>query len=149
MVRVAKIILTVIPVAFVSFCSLKHPDSLKGKNWVILPGAENEVPGKAGSKGWTPSEKEAMKAEEIARGCLKKDAPRICQNLDRYKRQFVGLIVDGKKAVWINYFHDVDGNIKDWKKELVIVKDGGEDFFEIKVDLESASCFGLYVHGEA
>ena len=56
--------------------------------------------------------------------------------------------ISQRKMIFINYFVQRPG-FDYWKERLVRVKDGGTNFFEVRVDLASATCEQLYVHGEA
>ena len=100
-------------------------------------------------KRWTPTVNEARAADGIARKCMMTRSPEIVEKIDRYRRQFVGLLVGGEKVVWVNYFLDESGSFKSWKTSIVRVKDGGPHFFELKISLRSATCYDLYIHGEA
>jgi hypothetical protein len=69
-------------------------------------------------------------------------------DLTRYKRQYVaGLNSKGQKEVWINCFCDTWS--LNWKKELIMVKDGGNCFFNLKINLTTDQYYDLIVNGEA
>ncbi len=52
-------------------------------------------------------------------------------DLERYKRQYMAVINDkGEKEVWINCF--CNSWEKDWRNEIIIVKDGGKLLFQFK-----------------
>jgi hypothetical protein len=69
-------------------------------------------------------------------------------DLKRYKRQYVAVINNkGEKEIWINFFcNDCD---KDWKKEIIIVKDGGDCFFNLKINLTTKKYYDFMINGEA
>lgn len=69
-------------------------------------------------------------------------------NLKRYKRQYVASINSkGEKVVWVNCFCDAwDFN---WKKNLIFVNDGGNCFFNLKINLTTEAYFDFSVNGEA
>ena len=67
--------------------------------------------------------------------------------LENYKIQFFGGINEGERILWANYFCD-DANI-DWEKEIVSVDDGGNCFFNVKINLETREIFDFYINGEA
>lgn len=53
-------------------------------------------------------------------------------DLAEYKRQYIAVTNDkGEKEVWINCFCDTWG--KNWRKELIFVKDGGNYYFNLKL----------------
>jgi hypothetical protein len=58
-------------------------------------------------------------------------------DLKRYKRQYIGVTNEkGEKEVWINCFCIDPHNPKmNWKKEFVMVKGGGNCYFNLKVNL--------------
>lgn len=66
-----------------------------------------------------------------------------------FKRQYVPVINDkGEKEIWINFFCDDLGN-ETWKVDLVVVDDGGNCFFNLKVNLTNKSYSELSVNGYA
>jgi hypothetical protein len=68
--------------------------------------------------------------------------------LSRYRRQYIATInSQGEKEVWINCFC---GNlISDWRKRLVMVQDGGNCYFQIKVNITAKRCYEFMVNGYA
>ena len=69
--------------------------------------------------------------------------------LDDFKRQFVPVInEEGQKEVWINFFCDDWGN-ENWKTDIMIVQDGGNCYFNIKVNLETKTYSELRINGYA
>ena len=110
---------------------------------------------------WEPSVDDISRAE----GCLKQflvaaqdnpslrdyqkeDAAFVLENLTRYRRQYVGIDVDGEKRIWCNLFH-FDDPSKDWKRDPVYALDGGRDFWEIAYIPLKDDCTNFYVHGES
>ncbi len=73
---------------------------------------------------------------------------RIDKNIKSYRVQFVGLIWNGKKQLFANYFE-----WRDWLKEvdpakvLIVVNDGGYHFWQIQYNVETASCENLQING--
>jgi hypothetical protein len=62
--------------------------------------------------------------------------------LNKYKLQFVPRINNkGEKEVWVNSFCETGGH--DWKKELIIVEDGGNCYFELDINLTTKQYYGL------
>jgi len=70
-------------------------------------------------------------------------------NLASYKRQYIAVInKKGEKEVWINCFcSDSYNPKKDWTKELIMVQDGGNCYFDIKVNLTTKKYYDLIVNG--
>lgn len=67
---------------------------------------------------------------------------------EQYKRQYVPIVNEkGEKEVWVNCFcHSFDD---DWKKNILIVDDGGSCFFNFKINLVTKKCYEFYVNGLA
>ena len=108
---------------------------------------------------WTPTEQNVLDAEKLAQAYLEKyhrndnyhnmSVKHILSQLKKYKRQYVGLIDEnGDKSVWINYFHD-SGDFPQWDQQLVEVNDGGDNFFNIKVNLNKKNSYDLSINGVA
>ena len=69
-------------------------------------------------------------------------------NLNRYKRQYFALLnAKGEKEIWINCF--CKDNSLDWKTEKVIVKDGGNCYFNLKVNLTTEAYYEVHINGNA
>jgi hypothetical protein len=67
-------------------------------------------------------------------------------DLKRYKRQYVAVInTKGEKEVWVNCFCRIFD--RDWQKQLIFVHDGGNCFFNLKMNLTQKKYYGLYVNG--
>jgi len=121
----------------------------EGVHGVIFPAeAAGRVIGWPDVERWTPIVDEALRADAIARECVKSKAPEVHARYDEYSRQYVGYVHESQRLIFINYFfHRPD--FDDWKQKLVRVKDGGFNFFEVRVDLATSTCVEMYVHGEA
>ena len=69
-------------------------------------------------------------------------------DLTRYKRQYMASINSkGEKEVWVNCFCDTWD--KNWRKKLIFVKDGGNCYFNLKINLTTGQYYELMVNGEA
>ena len=65
------------------------------------------------------------------------------------KRQYIPVINEkGEKEVWINFFCDDWGNDY-WKSDILIVHDGGNCYFNLKVNLTTESYSELSINGYA
>lgn len=65
------------------------------------------------------------------------------------RRQYVCVINEqGDREFWINFFCG-DFSSGDWEKELVIVEDGGNCYFSVKINLDKKTCYDLRVNGYA
>jgi hypothetical protein len=108
---------------------------------------------------WEPSVDDISRAEECIRQFLasvqqdpnayqKEDAAFILENLGKYRRQYVGIVVDGEKHIWINSFFSEE-SFSNWTRDPVYVLDGGNHFWEIEYVLPKDECIKFHVHGEA
>ena len=69
--------------------------------------------------------------------------------LDGYKRQYLPMINEkGQKEVWINFFCGNFG-ADNWETEIVQVEDGGNCYFNIKINLETKEYYELGINGNA
>ena len=80
---------------------------------------------------------------------FKTDKNQFVINLSRYKRQYIAVInQNGDKEVWINClcdsFHD-----DNWKTQIVMVFDGGNCFFNLKINLTKRLIYNFSVNGVA
>ena len=68
--------------------------------------------------------------------------------LSSYKIQIVPIINNkGQKEVWLNCFCDDEGDL--WRKEIIEVDDGGNCFFNVKINLTLKTFYDLAVNGYA
>ena len=68
------------------------------------------------------------------------------RDLRVYKFQFIPVLnVKGEKIVWINAFCDAFEN--DWKKDIVLVMDGGNCYFTARINLATERVFALGTNG--
>jgi hypothetical protein len=72
---------------------------------------------------------------------------KIKQNLSEYSVQFTGIELNGKKRIWCNFFHT--GASRNWKEEVVLIKDGGFWYWTIEYDLETGNCINFRSNGYA
>jgi hypothetical protein len=68
-------------------------------------------------------------------------------DIEKYKRQYIVVKNSkGEKEVWINCMCSTR---KNWQKELIIVKDGGNCYFNLKINLTKKKYYDLGVNGGA
>jgi hypothetical protein len=84
--------------------------------------------------------------EQNSESFYTRDIP-IWERMDEYNRQYIGILVDGKRIVYANYF--CDSAQKDWTEEFILVMDGGDCFFQFQYDVDTAEYFNLQVNGSA
>ncbi|MCW3084603.1 MAG: hypothetical protein JWP12_1969 [Bacteroidetes bacterium] len=69
------------------------------------------------------------------------------ENLSDYKRQYFPSYNDkNEKVIWVNYFCDDPDN---WKKSMVMVDDGGNCYFQFKINLSKKKIYDFMVNGNA
>lgn len=78
----------------------------------------------------------------------KLDKKHFTLDLKDYKRQYVAVINSkGEKEVWVNCFCKTYK--PNWKEETVVVKDGGNCYFNVKINLTTGQYYELIVNGNA
>jgi len=78
----------------------------------------------------------------------KLDKKNFVIDLTRYKRQYIATInSNGEKEVWVNCFCNTWN--ENWKTNLVSVFDGGNCYFNLKINLTTEQYYELWVNGEA
>ena len=69
--------------------------------------------------------------------------------LSGYRRQYVPIInKKGQKEIWINFFCD-DIENDDWKNKIITVEDGGNCYYNIKINLNTKKYYELEINGNA
>lgn len=115
-----------------------------------------------GSNGfWEPSRADVASAEECIGRFLgsaqqdptldmyqKESAAFISENLDQYRRQYVGVVVGGERRIWCNLFFS-DGSFLDWERVPVDVDGGGNRYWQIYYIVPDDECVGFSVHGQS
>jgi hypothetical protein len=135
---------------------------VQGERWVIFPERRAQELGIAEwflepdqtAAYWTPTEEDVLALENGLAAFLQEDPDRFnsettpaWERLDNYNRQYIGLILDQKRIVYANFF--CDSFETDWRKDFIFVMDGGDCYFQVKYDVESAEFFDLQVNGNA
>ena len=104
--------------------------------------------------GWVPKVEEVLALEEQLATYLPQQqhafdslqAP-IEERLPTYKRQYWGLLKDGKRVVFANFF--CNALHYDWLHQQVVVEDGGDCYFQIRYDVKTGTLSDLHVNGSA
>ncbi len=117
------------------------------ENYCIFPaGEEASFLFSKKYKTFTPTEEEVKQAKILIENFLN-NRPEI-QELKNYKTQYFGFINElNEKNIFANYFCDSMG--QDWRKQILLVFDGGNCFFNIKANLNKKEVYDLQVNGEA
>jgi hypothetical protein len=106
-------------------------------------------------KTWTPTKADIIEAERLLSARFLKEkaeghfeTERLFKN---YTRQYHGSIDEnGKRIIWVNCFCG-KRNAKDeiWETQDITVSDGGDCYFNVKIDLKEKKCFDLEINGKA
>lgn len=92
-----------------------------------------------------------LKIDTMLNICIndyKLDKKNFTIDLTRYKRQYVAVLNSkGEKEVWVNCFCRAEN--QDWKKNLIFVEDGGNCYFNLKINLTTGQYYELMVNGDA
>ena len=117
-------------------------------NRVILP-----------SGRWKPSAEETQKVLAAVQTFLerpsstndwtKREIKKILDHAKEYRVQFVGVVRDGKRLIWCNFFPAADAFGADWKRQEVRVMDGGFWFWQIEYDPSAEKCLNFSSNGYA
>lgn len=122
------------------------------------------------AKPSTLTENELVEIENIIETAIKENNARQKGNLERhnkefpdnqwietgfelttkdFKRQYVPVVnKNGQKVVWINFFCN-DWESDSWKSDILIVNDGGNCYFNLKVNLDTKTYSELSINGYA
>jgi len=107
---------------------------------------------KKGVKPLTLSFADLIRVDNLFDIAVKKHAKESKYNPQRpsvYYRQVIAVTnSSGRRIVWINCFC-MKEELKYWKKDIVMVLDGGNCFFNVKIDLNSGKDFDFMVNGVA
>lgn len=102
---------------------------------------------------FTPEKDDIESAEKILQKDLKTLTldwrkgwePIIYKELKMYTRQYVGIYNDkGQRVIWINCLWKKSGNNDLIPKQIVKVSDGGNYYWNIKVNLDTHELYELY-----
>jgi len=106
---------------------------------------------------WTPTsadvkELEArlpsfLHAEALGAGDARKDIIEVRRRLRTYRRQYVGFVLDGKKQILPNAFPKDEDFA--WKREFIVVSDGGASFWRVLYDVRQRRLHHLLINGIA
>ena len=88
---------------------------------------------------WKPSKAMIKRAQPTIVEYIKESDQEISENLDQYRCQYFGIIVDGKKRIYCNFFWLADHR-QDWRTKPVVVLDGGNWYFQLEYDVETGRC---------
>ena len=75
---------------------------------------------------WVPSEAEVLEAEKRLEEFLANEGPlEVSEKANNYSRQYVGILINEKKALYINAFFVPGRTVPNWRTQYIVVCDGG------------------------
>jgi hypothetical protein len=107
-------------------------------------------------KPWKPGPNDIETGERLLKECFDKESsgtanPFSGRKLEDYNRQFIGAVIEGgNRVILVNCFcRSEEKTLKEWKEKMVLVADGGNCFFYLKVNIDTGRYYGLMVNGNA
>ena len=98
---------------------------------------------------FAPSEEEVLEAEGRLIDYLEDAAPpAIAKRADLYHRQYVGLLFEGRRKLYVNAFLDPFGRARRWRTQFVKICGGGEDAWGLVYDIEKRAFSSLEVNAD-
>ena len=144
-------------------CTVKSEYSFKPKNSVILNSKEGQTLVHPHSRDaidsvegfWIVTDKDVRRLEDNFKKVttLKTNYSKL-SSLETYAFQYIGVVRNGKKFIYINafpanYAERKDLYTKDWTKQPIIVHDGGNGFWGVLFDVEKQEFSSLSINGSA
>src|SRR5262249_42605210 len=106
-----------------------------------------------GAGHWTPDLHAVTEFErglrEFVRHARPAEAPELYKKLDQYKRQYIGIVVDGRnEELSVFFFCHIDDEDA-YRSRFIMVSDGGSCFFDVRFNVRTREYLRLSVNGEA
>lgn len=124
-------------------------------NSVIFSAEETERIGYAFGGGvpfWTPTVDQVKELEILLPKYLKLHPPiydKPVGDVFEYARQYFGVSKNGRKLIYLNAFCNPSRFDPQWKKEIILVKDGGSCYFQVYFDPAKKEFIDLHYNGQA
>ena len=102
-----------------------------------------------------PEPAEIPAAEKLLKECFDKDKSGtvdhfLNRNLDEYNRQFIGATDDaGDRILYVNCFAKSGKDDDAWKNKLIVSTGGGNNFFNVKINITKSAYYDLKINGTA
>ena len=135
-------------------CSLVSGQcSVPGDRFVILQTDKTEFAGlPKNSSPATMNDADFLALDQVLSACINKynqSHPGNVIKLERYYRQYIVFQNSrGEKEVWVNSFCTRPEG-PEWKKEIILVNDGGSCYFNLTINLTKKTFKDFQVNGEA
>lgn len=138
------------------------PVTILGKEGVIVPKVFLRERGFPAEGFWTPTASQLREVERALPTFLRmqtqtrptsKELLELIVLAPKSRRQYVGMILNGKKVIWVNGIpqeprKDIDP-FSNWKREIIDVSDGGPKFWGVVYDVDKHSFEKLILNGSA
>ena len=104
---------------------------------------------------WTPTLQDVRVFEggltEYLRTTRPPEEPDLYRIVPDYKRQYEGLILDGRRvlSVFFRCPRDAEDDDSEWSKHPMMVSDGGKCYFDVRFDIVTREYSHLMFNGEA
>jgi hypothetical protein len=133
----------------------------KPPDFVLLPESEittftkYSVNQKIQVQSWEPTVADIYGAEAnlpqiSALGEKEHDSNWRIDNPNQYFRQYLAIVLDGKKLIFVNAFCSIEqGDSNDWRKHLVFVIGGGKCFWHATYDPSTKKFSNLIINAVA
>ena len=96
----------------------------------------------------SPQQYDKFATTKEAKEFISKNAKAIVQNFRRFRRQYIGLVVEGKKYIYVNSFPK-DEFHNDNTSDFVFVLDGGFWYWQILYNAKQKKFSDLNINGDA
>jgi hypothetical protein len=91
---------------------------------------------------------EAALAQITALSNIDADPDRHINNPREYYRQYLAVMVSGRKIIYLNALCSVEQNAN-WRKRLIVTSDGGQCFWQAMYDPSTHRFSDLKINGRA
>jgi len=101
---------------------------------------------------WLPSAADITAAERGLASYVAGEAPELARKLPSYYRQYLGVVRDGRRLIYINAMHEdslAEDPELDPTEAMIFVLDGGDWYFQIEYDVAARRYAEFGVNGEA
>jgi hypothetical protein len=151
-----KIFFCAFLILFTSCGKTQNTASLKPNETIIEADKKMEWVFGKNYTNWAPEAKDIETAEKLLKESFEDQKKATVNRLlnrsvDDYNMQFIGAITEnGEKIIWINSFcKKEESSFKEWKTKIFGVADGGNCFFNVKINITKNTYYDLMVNGNA
>jgi len=144
------------PPPAVAAVAASDPAAMDARLPLVVTGAAEGVivpASRMGAGYWTPDLGAVTEFErglrEFVRRARPAQEPELYTKLEQYRRQYLGIVVDGRsEELTVFFFCRVDDEDA-WRKHFIMVHDGGSCFFDVRFNMRTREYVRLSINGEA